>query len=174
MAPEDTQRIISSLTTGLTGESPLALAFGAFEENRMVALISAFRWQALPYYTIRDLRSANPTGSVRRYVHVFDALLTRVLTEMENEGRYDFYFANYQRNFHKSRFENEKRQRAIPHYFSRISRYELYVEEVLAPGEASKWPGFRTLLANRVFDIPVWIRRGSLKPEFRNQLLINA
>jgi hypothetical protein len=149
------------------------MAVGIFnDEQNLMGTLCAFRWQKLPYYTIRGLKVDNPTGSVKTYIRAFDALLSYLLKTFESERRLDFYFLNYQRNFHRNHLADQHKLREIPHYFTLIQRYDLILEEVIEPGRNSKFAAFQEMTDFRTFEIPVWIRRASLKADFRNALFL--
>lgn len=152
-------------------ENPtLVTCYGAFVNGELCGVMSGIRWTKMPYYTVGYLKVHNTSGSLRFYVKVFDGLLTSLIEKFEAEKRFDFYFINYQRNFHKKYFEENRRQRAIPGFFSQIHRYELFVQDVIPPGQVSTYSVFNEIMGKRTFEVPVWIRKASLKPEFRNKL----
>jgi hypothetical protein len=147
---------------------------GLFVDDTLVGMVSGFRWSKLPYYTIGDLKTDNPSGSFKLYISVFDVLLNTLTRIFEAEGRYDFYFVNRQRNFHKLNRENNYKQKNIPHFFTLIKRYELYIQEIIPPGSKSQFEAFNTIIGNKSYNVSVWIRKGSLMPEFRNKLIADA
>lgn len=155
----------------LENDSNQTYTAGVFKDNELVGILCSFRWSKLPYYTLRGLKTLNQNKSVREYIKIFDLLLTHILKVMEGEGRYDFYFLNYQRNFHRNLFENQNGQQKIPRYFSYAKRYQLSVQEVIKPGHVSKYAAFNNMMGYIPSNTPIWIRRGSLIDPFRNELI---
>lgn len=169
---EDSKAAIDGFIKFFKENPNLVTCFGAFIDGELCGVMSGIRWTRMPYYTLGYLKVYNVSGSLKFYVRVFDGLLTSLIEKFEAEKRFDFYFINYQRNFHKNYFEKNSRQRTIPDFFSRIHRYELFVQDVIPPGQVSAYSTFNDIMGKRTFEVPVWIRKASLKPEYRNELFL--
>lgn len=141
--------------------------FGSFRDDHLVGSMTTFRWKTVPYYSLTSLITFNPEGSIQLFKVIYSSLFREILKAFEAERRYTFFYMTFPRGVQLKRISQGGRLLDTSRFLKVTERYEYVTEEIILPGRASEYEAFNTLAGGYQSDVPMWIRRASLRNEFR-------
>jgi hypothetical protein len=169
---EDFRSLLSSLPKGNSLNFDKYLPEGGrFElfvmclDSRPRYTLGAVRWHKMPYFSLFDLRSLDPSQGPFLHREALNELFKACFQVMHEEGRFTYFYATRSRPFTR-RHLGRSQELAPVRGLDVFDDYDFTIEDVVRRGEAPAYEYQDSLLGfleDRAFDY--WIKRGTLKME---------
>ncbi len=137
--------------------------WGIKENGLLLGALAIYKWKGLPYFTIYDL-ALKQIQSRNLYIESLNEFLIHILDMQNNKGYFTFFTANQFRPSRKKQLDNFG---YAPLMLSVFDKYDAYLEEIVPENSRSKNQRFDELLGSKTHPFEMWIRRYSLKMQYR-------
>lgn len=130
-------------------------SYATFKDDKFVCLSSIYEWSLMPYATRKNALSAPNVGFAARTIFpnhekfVFEQMFAKGVVKLYQCSSYDMYD-----------YATHPRRRIIFENFNRLIKesWTHCVEEIIEPGEMTKWKGFQNMVGYKTWPIKLIIK----------------
>lgn len=142
--------------------------YGFYKDGVLSSYMCSIKIQITPEYIVANWKNLRPTPIFNPFTNGWGDLWTKMVSDMEAEGRYSFILV---KTTDVKRLQFQRVQRMYEQASPILTNYIRTVEEVVPAGQTSKWEYFkRTVYYDNKFDYDTLVFRFTCKQEHRRNL----
>ncbi len=148
--------------------SPSTTMYGFYKDGILSSYMCSIKIMIAPEYIVANWKNLRPSPVFNPFTNGWGDLWTRMVTDMEAQGRYAFMLV---KTTDVKRLQFQRVQRMYEQASPKLTNYERTVEEVVPAGQTSKWEYFRrTVYYDGKCDYDTLVFKFTCKQEHRTNL----